>query len=91
MIENAQDKYGALKRFAEAYHDLRVAGVDFTFSADEGSPARQLDFFDYETKTHLAEYTTADFLRDITGQVIDEFTLSSDAFPWIYDEEINQP
>ena len=85
MIENAKKKYDALNRFSEAYHNLRKCGVDFVYD-DSGSPeVRRLNFIDSDTEEHLGEYTTADFLKMLTGQILDEFNLSTDAFPWLKD------
>lgn len=68
----------AARNFGKALHDLRCAGIDPVYQKDEFTS--RVVLLDRKTGVQIGEFASAEFLADLTGQTIDEFSLSDDYF-----------
>ncbi len=75
----------AARNFGKALHDLRCAGVRQEYQ--QGRLMESVILIDRETDEKVAEFSTLEFLVDITGQIVDGFTVAKDYFGELVKED----
>lgn len=68
----------AARKFGEALHELRCAGIMQEYYRDE--MGEKITMIDQETGAQIGQFASAEILTKMTGQIIDEFALSDDYF-----------
>lgn len=76
--EKKKRQLEAAENFRDALHNLRCAGVRLVFHDEFG--VDKITMFDRETNVQIAEFAVGEFIAILTGQIIDEFAVSTDYF-----------
>ena len=76
--EKKERQLEAAMNFKDALHNLRCEGVRLVLHP--GNSVYKITLFDRETDEQMAEFAAGEFLAILTGQIIDEFALSTDYF-----------
>ena len=68
----------AARKFGEALHELRCAGVRQEYFQD--GMTDKITLVDRDTGAEIGQFAASELMFEMTGQTIDEFALSDDYF-----------
>ena len=83
--EKKKRQLEAARNFRDALHDLRCEGVRTVLYQDD--LVEKITLLDRETGKQIGEFATSELFSIMTGQIIDEFAISTDYFGDLVDEE----